>query len=485
MGVDFIARALAAKGGNAYIPVFHLSDLGMSEHTIGGSPQECACDTTEILAAMRKGFVGFRIPTDYGIATVFGAILELEGSDEPQLTCAFYLNEIFGDVCVRVTADRVIVHSAIRSGSTGGDDTPDIPDTPEINPITFGTDGVARVNKYIDGQTANEVSYYLNKVDGASSIVVTESGPWDTTYDFSSDIANNGSGDYFVTCDVVNEDYQYIGSYTSNTVTFSGDISDDEDWLFHLAHIDYRGNGGLPAPAPNTAYSLFIDGKKVETAMSNGSGELNFQMGVYYTNADGGCWYANTDGYYSVAVGNEIEVDENWLFQNEPIDGSRYDLPAPELGVSYTCECSWGSATATSYEGENGVNLIFVIVDHPVDGLTVSYSGDGWYANNPTKDLRFSVRINESGTGDTGGGDTENWLFKDVGIYQLPDVHEEPVEGVSYTLFLNGVESETATAYNDGEGLVLYFYDGGIQYQWGSWGYGDIPETLISVRING
>jgi hypothetical protein len=87
----------------------------MGELVVGGDPQEFQCDTTEIVAAMRRGAVGFKIPTDHGIVTIFGPTLEIDGADAPQLTCAFYLEGMFGDVCITADTTTISVVSVIRS----------------------------------------------------------------------------------------------------------------------------------------------------------------------------------------------------------------------------------------------------------------------------------------------------------------------------------------------------------------------------------
>jgi hypothetical protein len=199
-------------------------------------------------------------------------------------------------------------------GGTGGGDIPDIPDTPEVNPLTFGTDGVARFNTDAVGFMVMEVHYQLHKVDGRSAVPVGDKYADVDMHDFSGAIAYSGDGDYFVTCEVYNEDYQYRGSYTSETVTFGGDNGGGDDsgngdngggdesgngdnggndgnWLFKDEILTNSSRSDLPATEAGTSYTLFVDGVEIATATAE-------EWGITLSNSYGSVWvnYDNSFG---------------------------------------------------------------------------------------------------------------------------------------------------------------------------------------------
>lgn len=116
------------------IPFFDLEAMGMDTHEIGVDETVLYCDTTEIREAMRKGIVGFKIPTTMGSATVYGTLLELETTDIPQMVCSFCLEGNVGNVFVSVDEDEVIVYSVL---SSGGGSTTDIPITSDDYSVTI------------------------------------------------------------------------------------------------------------------------------------------------------------------------------------------------------------------------------------------------------------------------------------------------------------------------------------------------------------
>lgn len=164
-----------------------------------------------------------------------------------------------------------------------------------------------------------------------------------------------------------------------------------ENWLFMNVYIQ-RNIWDLYVPQPNTEYSLFVNGVKVATAVSTAYGEIDFQTGVYYTCADGGCWYVNTEGYYSVGIDNKTEVDESWLFKGVPIIGYISTLPAPVPGVSYTVFVN-GEEVGTQVADDNG----FVYVRS--EGGHIVIMGDssqwGFHGESIVGSGMVSVRIND------------------------------------------------------------------------------------------
>lgn len=113
-----IENALANAGTGGTIPIFNLIEMGMEEHYIGDEITSLYTDTSNILAAMRKGVVGFIIPTSYGPVSIYGLALELEATQTPQIICSFVLQGMFGDVSVTAGAESVWVESSFRQSGT-------------------------------------------------------------------------------------------------------------------------------------------------------------------------------------------------------------------------------------------------------------------------------------------------------------------------------------------------------------------------------
>ena len=102
-------------------------------------------------------------------------------------------------------------------------DNPDLPDIPEATgSLTFGDDGVARLSEDdVNGRigTACEIFYRLYK-EGYDRELACSMGYVEWEYDFSSQIAYGGVGNYYVTCTVYNADYSMTEEYVSNAVMF-------------------------------------------------------------------------------------------------------------------------------------------------------------------------------------------------------------------------------------------------------------------------
>lgn len=113
----YIPDTIARKSDipESSIPFFDLEAMGMEPHTIGGDTTQLFCDTTEILTAMRKGIVGFKIPTAFGSARVFGTTLEVEAMNTPQMTCSFVLDGVQGVVFISADDESIWVESKMNS----------------------------------------------------------------------------------------------------------------------------------------------------------------------------------------------------------------------------------------------------------------------------------------------------------------------------------------------------------------------------------
>jgi hypothetical protein len=90
------------------------------------------------------------------------------------------------------------------------------------------------------------------------------------------------------------------------------------------------------------------------------------------------------------------------------------------------------------------------------------------------------------------GGDDGNWLFKDEYIDGSRDDLPAPVEGVSYTCFVDGEEIGTSTAANENDRIVEFQtedYRVWLIYEYGAWVFHPIDSAVqsgtVSIRING
>lgn len=195
----------------------------------------------------------------------------------------------------------------------------------------------------------------------------------------------------------------------------------------------------------------------------------------------------NWSTYASIIVESEEAggVSGNWLFQNEQIGGfTMTGLPAPIIGVSYTCFVDGEEiATATCTENWNGTPLLSCYTeDFRVYFLYDATAGDAdWYFHPVDSQVQSgSVSIRENA----------NWLFKDErfeGGAPLNSNLPVPVEGVSYTLFIDGVEIGTGNAfYDEPEGCTTFWVNDGdahsIVYTHESWS--GQPDGSFSLRIN-
>lgn len=92
------------------MPIFNLAEMGMSTHTVGGETTDLFADVSHIIEAMRKGFVGFIIPTNFGNVTVYSPTMEARGM--PEAVCAFWLatgvGVLWGDVAIACTSNNLI-----------------------------------------------------------------------------------------------------------------------------------------------------------------------------------------------------------------------------------------------------------------------------------------------------------------------------------------------------------------------------------------
>lgn len=93
------------------MPIFNLAEMGMSTHTVGGETTSLSADVSHIIEAMRKGLVGFIIPTNYGNVTVYSPTMEAGGT--PEAVCAFWLATpgaiLWGDVAIACTSNNSLV----------------------------------------------------------------------------------------------------------------------------------------------------------------------------------------------------------------------------------------------------------------------------------------------------------------------------------------------------------------------------------------
>lgn len=159
------------------------------------------------------------------------------------------------------------------------------------------------------------------------------------------------------------------------------------------------------------------------------------------------------------------ETETKWLFKDVYIIGENYELPPLVVGVSYTCFVD-GEEIATVLVDDyawpqftNGDVIVeYNVYDPGTEDEFWAWSfGDGSTVQSGT----VSIRINEEQSGG-GGSAEETWLFEDEEItegerYDLP----LPVQGTSYTAFVDGVEIGTATA---GEWNVMFIaFDGKLK----------------------
>ena len=94
------------------IPVFNLLDMGIPMHSVGiGEERLFECDTTEIISAMKKGIVGFIIPTNYGNADVYGTVLHMRGIGIPEIVCPFFINTHYGLFVITVQSNSLYIRS--------------------------------------------------------------------------------------------------------------------------------------------------------------------------------------------------------------------------------------------------------------------------------------------------------------------------------------------------------------------------------------
>jgi hypothetical protein len=77
--------------GNVQIPYFNLTEMGLSEIPLDGTPADTVCDTTELLSAVKKGpvFVGANFSGEFHSALMNGVIRE---SDK--------VTQLYGTMCI-------------------------------------------------------------------------------------------------------------------------------------------------------------------------------------------------------------------------------------------------------------------------------------------------------------------------------------------------------------------------------------------------
>lgn len=98
-------------------PLFDLAEKGMPTHTIGGGWTSVDFDTTEVRTAMRKGVVGFMIPTDHGNAVAYCASFEIIGMEMLECVSAFAVEGdvlFMGDIIIQVTNASIFVYTMFR-----------------------------------------------------------------------------------------------------------------------------------------------------------------------------------------------------------------------------------------------------------------------------------------------------------------------------------------------------------------------------------
>lgn len=192
------------------------------------------------------------------------------------------------------------------------------------------------------------------------------------------------------------------------------------------------------------------------------------------------------------------EPTEGWLFESQYLtDLVNTSLPAPEPGKTYALFVELGGerqevGTATCKEDGS------IRFDAAYGEYVVIYDTDqeGWLfhpAESTTMSGTVSVKI-------VGGGDTpdepteEKWLFREVefggegsGDYRpTTAITRELEEGKSYTLFYNGEEVATKTAFFHPDiGVTISFNFLGIEVmQFSSEGWCCTVLGTFSVRIN-
>lgn len=400
-----------------------------------------------------------------------------------------------------------LLHEGVKLITVASDEKYFTP--PRVQHFVLDEEGVVRYN----GELAlSKVDYYLFRVKANGQTTQLSSASGGVEVDFSNHIQASGDGQYYVSCIGYGENGQMCIAFETERVTFGGTSEDEPDKPVIPTFKATLSDSGIVTVTPDytdnncvVSYHLHrrsdADGNDVEVHYAFSQpftfdfSEYMMEPAVYYVECKINQHQGNPNFSQVIAKAytNDVTISNttNWLFKDEYLTTYvNTTLPAPEAGMSYTAFVDGveiGTAELVYDKLWAGDALMFP------DNCCIVYK-DGWYfffdppSGCLTDSGTVSIRINgvnEPEEPDTPETPAEQWLFKDVSVYELHTVNKEPVEGVSYTLFLNGVESETATAYNDGDGTALYFSEQGISYLWMAWNYGDMPDTLISIRING
>ncbi len=130
-----------------------------------------------------------------------------------------------------------------------------------------------------------------------------------------------------------------------------------EEWLFKDEYI-IAGNdnvrGDLPLPVDGVTYTVYLDGEKLGTVISNNGGfYFEFDGGYLGLFFDSHEYYTDYSGSYSLRVGGEF-TPEGYLFYEEVItEGSYYNFPAPVEGVTYTLVVNGEDWRTNVYDGSD------------------------------------------------------------------------------------------------------------------------------------
>lgn len=321
----------------------------------------------------------------------------------------------------------------------------------------------------------------------------------------------------------------YAQHIRAEGATLDPDILDENaEWLVEGEIITGAERYDLKLTTkPGKSYTAFVNGVKIGTGIDDGT------QVIFYYEADDvrlvcewdlGYWKFDRGNYYATVYvridesGDEpVEPEEpdtpggneggntggstgGWLIGNSATDGEyidsdgRSDLDAPTPGVSYTLFVD-GVEKLTNTAEFDPVTGVYLSFRDYEEGLVFLYNAGRWYFDTDmgtVSDGSVSIRSNVSGGGWLfGESETEGVRFElDDNGNCIPstEITSNPEDGVSYTLFYDGVAVDTKTAsFHPGDGCVYLGFNflGMESLSYDVWGWRASTVGTYSVRING
>lgn len=153
------------QGESAYIPVFNLSEMGLSAVPLAGGTSELEGNMTDICAALDAGPVTFGIPFSMSGVTIVATLVMNGASTSGDYQCSCIVNYIApGVVIVNVNATGLMVTCASLRNLVG--DSIPTPITDDNDKILQVINGEYTLVSVKDSAVATFVDDYINEALG-------------------------------------------------------------------------------------------------------------------------------------------------------------------------------------------------------------------------------------------------------------------------------------------------------------------------------